>query len=129
MQNALDRYPYISLATRKRNESWVWTPIWFAQLPGSEHFVAFSAGKAGKVKRLRNFADVQVRPCTATGRPLGDPRPGNAVLINEAAACLAAHSAICSKYRWKMYVLDFFSRLSGNYHRRQWIEFQLTQSA
>ncbi|MGB1424579.1 MAG: PPOX class F420-dependent oxidoreductase [Pseudomonadales bacterium] len=126
MQKTLNEYPYISLATLKRDSSWVWTPIWFARLPASARYVAFSAGNAGKVKRLRNFASVQVRPCTATGRPLGDALPGSAALVSDVDACDAAHQAICSKYGWQMHLLNFFSKLSGNYQRRQWIEFQLT---
>ena len=129
MSKHLIEHPYLSLATKKRDNSWVWTPIWFAQLPASERYVAFSAGKAGKVKRLRNFSTVQIRPCTATGRPLADAESGNAILINDLAACADAHVAICSKYGWQMRVLDFFSRLSGNYQRRQWIEFHLGETS
>ena len=129
MSKHLSEHPYLSLATKKRDNSWVWTPIWFAQLPSSERYVAFSAGKAGKVKRLRNFSTVQIRPCTATGRPLADAESGNAILINDVAACADAHAAICSKYGWQMRVLDFFSRLSGNYQRRQWIEFHLSETS
>lgn len=124
----LDQYAYTNLATQKRDGGFVWTPVWFAKLPESDRYVVFSSGKAGKVKRLRNFANVRLRPCTATGRPLADALAGKAVLIDEPAACVAAHRAICLKYRWQMRVLDFFSRLSGNYHRRQWIEFQVIET-
>jgi len=126
MRKTLNEYPYTNLATLKRDGSWVWTPIWFACLPESKRYVAFSAGNAGKVKRLRNFSSVQVRPCTATGRSLADALPGNAILVSETGACDVAHQAVCSKYGWQMHLLDFFSKLSGNYQRRQWIEFHLT---
>ena len=43
---------YINLATFRKSGKAVETPIWFAHAEGS--YYAFSAGNAGKVKRLRN---------------------------------------------------------------------------
>ena len=61
---------YISLATRKRSGEWVATPVWFAPDKGS--YYVFSAGDAGKVKRLRNFSDSRIAACTVTGALTGE---------------------------------------------------------
>ena len=49
---------YISLATRKRSGEWVATPVWFAPDGGS--YYVFSAGNAGKIKRLRRHLEALV---------------------------------------------------------------------
>ena len=118
MQTPLLEQPYLSLATKKRDDQWVWTPIWFAQVADGS-LVGFSAGSAGKVKRLRNFSQIQVKPCTVSGKPLGDAVLGTARLTAESDECKQAYQALHHKYRWRMTALDFFSRLSGNFHRRQ----------
>jgi len=114
----LEHLRYISLGTRKKIGTWVWTPIWFAQI-ASGALVAFSAGGAGKVKRLRNFSEIQVKPCTVSGKPLGCATPGTARLTADADECAEAYQALHSKYGWQMRALDFVSRLSGNFQKRQ----------
>ena len=118
MPTSIAQHAYLSLATKKRDGQWVWTPIWFAKV-ASGALVAFSAGGAGKVKRLRNFSDIQVKPCTAGGKPLGDASPGAARLTTDANECAEAYQALHAKYGWQMKALDFASRLSGNFHKRQ----------
>jgi PPOX class probable F420-dependent enzyme len=118
MPTSIAQHAYLSLATKKRDGQWVWTPIWFAQV-ASGALVGFSAGEAGKVKRLRNFSDIQVKPCTASGKPLGDAAPGAARLTTDANECAEAYQALYAKYGWQMKALDFVSRLSGNFHKRQ----------
>ena len=53
--NPFERCAYLSFATRKRNGDFVPTPVWFAADNGV--YYLFSAGDAGKVKRLRTFSD------------------------------------------------------------------------
>ena len=118
MPTSIAQHAYLSLATKKRDGHWVWTPIWVAQVANGA-LVAFSAGDAGKVKRLRNFSDIQVKPCTASGKPLGDASPGAARLTTDANECAEAYQALYAKYGWQIKALDFVSRLSGNFHKRQ----------
>ena len=68
--NSMQSGNYISLATRKRSGDWVATPVWFA--PDNGHYYVFSAGDAGKVKRLRNFSEARIAPCTMTGTVTGE---------------------------------------------------------
>ena len=96
MPTSIAQHAYLSLATKKRDGQWVWTPIWFAQV-ASGALVGFSAGGAGKVKRLRNFSAIQVKPCTASGKPLGDAAPGAARLTTDANECAEAYQALCMR--------------------------------
>ena len=71
----LSQQKYASIGTKKHNGSWVWTPVWMACLESKNAFYLFSAGAAGKVKRVRNYAEIQVAPCTVSGKsPAQRPR-------------------------------------------------------
>jgi PPOX class probable F420-dependent enzyme len=59
----------VQLKTRKRDGSWVATPVNFVVAQGRAYF-ATPAG-SGKVKRLRNFDAVELAPCTLRGKPTG----------------------------------------------------------
>ncbi len=52
MSKKLEDGRYINLATYRRSGVAVETPVWFAKDSG--RFYVFSAGNAGKVKRLRS---------------------------------------------------------------------------
>jgi len=121
-----DRLRYCSLATKKMSGTWVWTAVWFAPGHAAHEYYIFSAANAGKVKRLRNFADIQVAPCTSTGKITGQSSSGHGRLVEDADECEQAYRALRSKYGWQMGLLDFFSRLSGRIHRRQVISINLS---
>jgi len=116
---------YISLATKKKSGTWVWTAVWFAPGHAVHEYYIFSAANAGKVKRLRNFSDIQVAPCTSTGKITGEVISGVGALIDNSNDCARAYGALRAKYGWQMGLLDFFSRLSGRIHRRQVISIKL----
>lgn len=59
----------VSLETRKRDGTWVATPVSLAAHDGHLYFRTYR--QSGKAKRLRNFADVRVAPCTFLGKPRG----------------------------------------------------------
>ena len=110
---------YVSLATKKKSGTWVWTAVWFAAGSTPGQYYMFSAANAGKVKRLRNFSEIQVAPCTASGTITGDATPGLGRLIEDANERGDAYQALRAKYGWQMTLLDFFSWLSGRIHHRQ----------
>ena len=122
--SVLDQHRYISIATKKHDGSWVWTPVWFAFHAGA--YYLFSAGAAGKVKRIRNYEVVQLAPCTASGKILGSSVNGKAWFEADEADASAAYAALRDKYGWQMRMLDFFSKLSGNYVKRQLIGFSVS---
>jgi uncharacterized protein len=115
----LERCAYVSFATRKRSGEFVPTPVWFA--PGDRGYYLFSAGDAGKVKRLRNFSEVRLAPCTVTGRVTGDWLPGRAFLLEEPEDIASALDALRRKYGWQMCLLDALSRAAGKLNRRAYI--------
>ena len=111
---------YLNLATRKQSGEFVETPVWFAPLADS--FVVFSAGNAGKVKRLRNFSESRVAPCTMTGRVTGPWVATEALLLDEPADRAAALAALRKKYGWLMWMGDFFATLAGRKKKRAYIK-------
>ncbi len=120
----LDRAQYCSLATFRRDGRKVATPVWFAG--SGDDFYVFSAGNAGKVKRLRNSHRAEVARCDARGGLLGDWQSAHAELIEDNASIDAALRALRRKYGWQMWLADVGARLTGRYDRRAYIRFRLT---
>ncbi len=110
---------YISLTTRKRSGEWVATPVWFAPDEGS--YYVFSAGDAGKVKRLRNFSDSRIAACTVTGTLTGELHNACAYVLDNPAEEATALAALRRKYGWQMLLADFFSNLTGKMQRRVYV--------
>lgn len=116
---SLEKSPYISFATRKKSGDFVATPVWFA--PDGDSYYLFSAGEAGKVKRLRNFSESRIAACTVTGRVTGDWFDTNAYLLDKPADCKRALAALRRKYGLQMAIGDLFANLTGKMARRQYI--------
>ena len=110
---------YISFATRKRNGEWVATPVWFA--PDGDSYFVFSAGDAGKVKRLRNFSESRIAACTMRGVVTGEWLDTRAFVLERPQDIDRALAALRRKYGWQMLTADFFSTLSGKMKRRAYI--------
>ncbi len=119
---AIRRGKYLNFATRKRSGEFVETPVWFAPLGDS--LVVFSAGNAGKVKRLQNFAESRVAPCTLSGKVTGDWVETEAFLLEDPEDKAVALQALRKKYGWLMWTGDFFSALVGKKQRRAYIRIQ-----
>ena len=114
---------YISLSTRKKSGEFVSTPVWFAR-DGDSYYV-FSAGNAGKVKRLRNFSESRIAPCTITGTVTGNWIDTKAYLLESKTDQDTALRALRRKYGWQMKVGDIFSRLTGKMDKRAYIRVEL----
>src|SRR6266516_609584 len=101
------------LTTRKRDGTTVGTPVHIALGPdGSAYFRTWSA--TGKAKRMRNFPQVWIVPCTLRGRPTGPIRQATARLLGGPEAAVAA-SALAAKYPVLQGVLvPAFHRLTQN---------------
>ena len=110
---------YISFSTRKRSGDWVATPVWFA--PDGDSYYVFAAGDSGKVKRLRNFSEARIAPCTVTGTLTGDNMDCKAYLLESDEDIATALAALRRKYGWQMLTADFFSTLTGKMKRRAYI--------
>ena len=115
----LETATYANFATFRKSGAKVATPVWFA--PHKQGYAVFSAGDAGKVKRLRNSAQAELAPCTYSGKLLGDWVDAEAFVLEDESECEAARRALVAKYGWMMRMTDFSSRLAGRYHRRAYI--------
>ena len=120
------KYNYLSLATKKRDGSWVETPIWFAQQ--GHTLYCFSESKAGKVKRLRNFAEVRISPCNVIGKILAESENATAIIIEDAAQLTEAKHALLNSYGWQMRALNVISTLAGKINKRAYIKISLNTS-
>lgn len=116
---------YINLSTRKRDGSFVNTPVWFAQEGESNIYYIFSLMNAGKVKRIKNFPDVKVASCSFNGNLKGDWYNAKADLIYGSESIKFAYFHLRNKYGFRFRIGDFFSWMIGNYHKRQIIRFKI----
>src|SRR5262245_9193855 len=76
------------LETRKRDGTWVGTPV--NPVVEDDHVYFRTWHTSGKVKRLRNFPDVRFAPSTARGRATGSVFTGTATLLHGERAKHAA---------------------------------------
>jgi len=123
LSNNWNTATYLSLSTQKRDGTWVNTPVWFAA--DEKVFYAFSAGNAGKVKRIRNFSSVKICPCNVTGILQGTWEIADATIISANEISLA-HSVLLKKYGFQLRCLDFFSAISGKKSKRAFIKIVLS---
>ena len=119
---------YVNLSTQKKDGSFVNTPVWFAQDGDKNDFYIFSAGEAGKVKRIRNFSSVNVAICDVRGNLQGEWISAQAELIDEEEFRNRAYKHLHQKYGLTIKVFDFFSKLYGKYKKRQVIKFKILDS-
>ncbi len=116
---------YISLATFRKSGAKVATPVWLAPdsdsgTPPTACFV-FSAGQAGKVKRLRNSSEAEVALCDVRGKVLSPWQPAEAHIIDDPQTVTRALHSFRSKYRLQMWLADIGSKLTGKFNRRAYL--------
>lgn len=125
MRNPWKQHNYVSLSTKKRDGSWVDTPVWYALK--DDALYCFSEGKAGKVKRLKNFRAVRINPCTVRGKLLGEWEDAEGYLLTKAQES-QAHQALIDKYGWQMRLLDCLSTMAGKINKRAYIKISLVST-
>jgi len=111
---------YINLATFRRNGAAVETPVWFAILDGKLYVV--TDGTSAKVKRLRATKKVRLAPCNVWGGVTGEWVGGSGRILADKKLIDRAHTALCEKYGWQMWMLDTGSSLFGRIGRRAYLE-------
>jgi PPOX class probable F420-dependent enzyme len=120
---------YVSLATFRKSGEAVRTPVWIAPDVSAARqgpLYVFSAGNAGKVKRLRLSSRAELAVCDVRGRVLGSWRGARAMLVDDAAETDRALAALRRKYGWQMWLADVGAKLTGKFHRRAYIRVELT---
>ncbi len=120
---ALDAEGTIALVTFRRSGVAVVTPVWFAARDSKLY--VFSAGNAGKVKRLRNNPSIRIAPCSVRGTVRGAWIEGRARQVDDRERIRTAYKALRHKYGWQMWLADFFSRLSGRIDQRAFLELEV----
>jgi uncharacterized protein len=115
--------PYVSLATFRRNGMEVKTPVWIAENQG--RYYVFSAGDAGKVKRIRATSRVRLAACDLRGNVSSEWIEGDARIVSEPSVLAAALQALRTKYGLQMRFTDFFAKLSGRFGKRAYLEITL----
>jgi PPOX class probable F420-dependent enzyme len=124
---ALDAARYVSLVTFRRDGRAVATPVWHAEHAG--RLYVFTAGDAGKVKRLRRDPRVRLAPCDVRGRVRGSWRDGQARILAGGPAEQAGYAALARKYGWQLRLVNLGSRLSGRISQRALLELELGDAA
>ncbi len=119
-------HKYLNLETFKKSGEGVKTPVWFAADPsvrldasGAKLF-AYTIGVSGKVKRIRNNPRVQIAPCTAGGKLLGDWVEARAEIVTGEEAVRGMDLLNKKYFPWKQ-LLGFFAFFS----RRERIVFAI----
>ncbi|MFF5294467.1 PPOX class F420-dependent oxidoreductase [Paractinoplanes globisporus] len=93
----LGKERYLLLETRKRDGTWVGTPVNLVIDNGRGFFKSYDA--SGKAKRLRNFPEVRVTPCNYRGRVKGEAVAGRATLLGgESAEARRAEALLARKH-------------------------------
>jgi PPOX class probable F420-dependent enzyme len=85
----------VLLSTRKLNGSWVDTPVNLSVVGDRAYFSTPTA--TAKVKRLRNFPEIRLAPCTLRGRPTGPAVEATTRRLGHAEA-LGAEALLRRKY-------------------------------
>jgi uncharacterized protein len=114
---------YVSLATYRRNGVEVKTPVWIGELAG--RYYMFSAGDAGKVKRIRATPRVRLAACDIRGNVRSNWIEGRARIVSEPALIGSVQKALRRKYGLIMWLSDVMATLTGRMRRRAYIEVEL----
>ena len=115
---------YINLSTKKRDGSFINTPVWFVHADPLTLYV-YSVQNSGKVKRIRNFRRVRMANCSVTGKLRGAWVSGDALLVDKNKEIEAAFSLLRKKYGYRFFIADICSKIVGNYNRRQIIRLNI----
>jgi uncharacterized protein len=78
--DVLSASQYVLVTTFRRDGTAVPTPVWAAR--DGDSLVVWTDTRSGKVKRIRRDGQVTVAPCSARGKPFGDPVPARAELLD-----------------------------------------------
>ena len=104
----LTKFQYLSLQTQRRDGRLVATPVWFAEQDGT--FYIRTQAESGKVKRSRNFPNVQIAPCKSNGALLGDWHPATVRIAADEQTNQMADKMLDKKYGWFKKLFEIITR-------------------
>jgi uncharacterized protein len=117
---------YVSLATYRRNGIEVKTPVWIAEVAG--RYYVFSAGDAGKVKRIRATPRVRLAACDVRGNLRSVWIEARARIVSDPALIVEARKSLRGKYGLLMRFTDVMAAMTGRMRRRAYIEIESADS-
>lgn len=117
---------YVSLATYRRNGIEVKTPVWIAEV--ARRYYVFSAGEAGKVKRIRATPRVRIASCDVRGNIQSEWREARARIVSDSALIAQVRKALRGKYGLPMWLTDVIATVTGRIRRRAYIEIEFLDS-
>ena len=106
---------YIALETFRKSGEGVVTPVWVVAEGGKLY--VWTVGDSGKVKRIRNQAEVKVVPCGPGGRPHGPQLEAQASLLDDPAQAEQIEVKLRKKYGLQKKLVDFVLRVGGKTER------------
>jgi uncharacterized protein len=74
------------------------------------------------VKRLRNSSRARVAACDARGKVHGPWHDVTGRIVSDREEIEHANACLLAKYGWQVRLLDVFSRLTGRYAKRAYLE-------
>lgn len=117
---------YVNLATYRKNGVEVKTPVWIAELAG--RYYGFSAGDAGKIKRIRATPRVRLAACDVRGKVRSVWIDARARIVSDPALIVGVRKALRRKYGLLMRVTDVMATATGRMRRRAYIEIELADT-
>lgn len=123
MATPLDRCPYISLLSYKRDGNGVPTAVWAAPLDGK--LVIFTLKDSFKVKRVGRNPEVRVAKCTVSGEVRGPWFDGTCAIVTDKAHEARAYAVLNEKYGLMMRMGTLFRTLTGGLDKRVVLEITL----
>jgi PPOX class probable F420-dependent enzyme len=124
--NDLSQASYVSLKTCRKTGISVATPVWWAMSNDQVGYV-FSAGEAGKIKRLRQTSKAELALCDVRGKILGPWVTVTAEVVSDSESVTTALRALRAKYGWQMKIADIGSKLTGRFNTRAYIQITAPQ--
>ena len=116
---------YVSLATYRRNGIEVKTPVWIAEV--APRYYVFSAGDAGKVKRIRATPRVRIAACDVRGNIRSAWLEARARIVSDPALIAQVRKALRNKYGLLIRLTDVMATITGRIRRRAYIEIEFTE--
>lgn len=106
---------YVSITTFRRDGTEASTPVWFVSDDLHRRVFVATGADTWKVRRIRLNPHVRITPCTASGRPTGEPIEARARIADEEALVRELQA---EKYGWQTWLIERAYILSMRLRRK-----------
>ena len=113
---ALGDKAFVSLTTFRKNGERISSPVWVAR--DGDTLIVLTPEESGKVKRIRNNGQVEIRPSSRAGKVTdgSEPVPGIAEIVTDALTTTRLTHVLQKKYGLEYHVVMLIERIAA---RRQ----------